>query len=577
LILSIVGSLLSGWWLPVKVCPGRRRIEGAGANVFGQSPTHRRRTDTAADRYDVVVIGSGFGGAVTACRLAEAGRSVAVLERGRRWPNYNFPRAIGQVSSEAFWEEGRSHGFIEYAAFRKLDVVLGAGVGGGSLHYFNVNLPADERIFSDPRWPAAVTRASLDPYYERAREMLESRPLVAPHGRNALPERTTVFLAASQAAGYATDQVPVAVYTGPARANPITGLDQNPCTYCGNCLFGCDLRAKNTLDDNYLALAETRYGATILPLAVVDGIAPSVGGGYDVTFRRLDEADPTSPGTRQSVHATKVVVAAGVLGSARLLLSCRDVTGSLPALPGTLGRGFSLNGELLFAYAHRTSERVDPGLGPPITARATVHTDDHLITVEDLGLPDSMLWYLEGLMPPSVGRLRALASLAASYARHTLRIGSRTSTLSLELDSVVSGARTPRMMPFLGMGTDSSDGRLTLVGDALEIDWDARRNRPLYKEMTKVMASISEAAGGKFTNSFLYRWPSRKILTAHPLGGCAMGDDPGRSVVNDRGEVWSYPGLYVVDGSIIPSALAVNPSLTIAALAERAAEGMVDA
>jgi cholesterol oxidase len=533
------------------------------------------RNVSSAAGYDVVVVGSGFGGAVMACRLAEAGRSVAVLERGRRWASADFPRAVGQVATEAFWEEGRSHGFLEYAAFRKLDVVLGAGVGGGSLHYFNVNLRADERIFADARWPRAITRASLDPHYDRALEMLESRALRPPYGRDALPERSTVFLNASRAAGYPTDQVPLAVYTDAPRTNPATGLEQNPCVYCGNCLFGCDIRAKNTLDSNYLALAEMRHGATINPLTVVDGIVPSVGGGYDVSFRRLDEDDPTTPGRRDSLHGTNVVVAAGTLGSTRLLLSCRDVKRSLPRLSSTLGEHFSLNGELLFAFAHRTSKRTDPGLGPPITARATVDTNGYIITVEDLGLPDSLLWYLEGALPPAGGRLSALAALAASYGRRTLGIGSRTSKLSLELDSVFSGARTPRTIPFLGMGTDSADGRVSLDGDALEIDWNVRRNRGLYKEMTKVMASISEAAGGEFTDSFLYRWPMRKILTAHPLGGCVMGDDSGRSVVKDSGETWSYPGLYIVDGSVIPTALAVNPSLTIAAVAERAAEQMV--
>lgn len=480
------------------------------------------------------------------------------------------------MATEAFWEEGRSHGFIEYAAFRKLDVVLGAGVGGGSLHYFNVNLRADERIFADPRWPRAVTRHSLESYYERALGMLESQPLRPPYGRDALPERSSVFISASRAAGYATDEVPLAVYMDAPRTNPATGLEQNPCVYCGNCLFGCDVRAKNTLDSNYLALAELRHGVSIQPLAVVDGIAPSDRGGYVVSFRRLDEADPTSPARRDSLHATNVVVAAGTLGSTRLLLSCRDRARSLPHLSRALGQRFSLNGELLFAFAHGTSQRTDPGLGPPITARATVHTAQHVITVEDLGLPDTMLWYLEGALPPAAGRIRALAALMASYARRTLGIGSRTSRLSLELDSVVSGARTPRTIPFLGMGTDSSDGRMHLDGDALEIDWDLRRNRALYREMTGVMASISEAAGGKFSTSFLYRWPMRKILTAHPLGGCAMGDDPDRSVVKDTGETWAYPGLYVVDGSIVPTALAVNPSLTIAALAERAAQLIVD-
>jgi cholesterol oxidase len=479
------------------------------------------------------------------------------------------------VAKEAFWEEGRSQGFIEYATFRKVDVVLGAGVGGGSLHYFNVNLRAEERIFSDPRWPKAITGASLEPHYHRALEMLQSRPLRPPYGRDGLPERSTVFLNASRAAGYATDQVPIAVYTDEPRTNPITGLEQNPCVYCGNCLLGCDIRAKNTLDSNYLALAESRHGAAIRPLSVVDGIEPSAAGGYDVSFRRLDEADPTRPGTPDSLHGTIVVVAAGTLGSARLLLSCRDVKRSLPALSGSLGHHFSLNGELLFAFAHGTSQRSDPGLGPPITARATVHTVDHLITVEDLGLPDSFLWYLEGALPPATGRVRAVAGLAASYARRTVGMGSRATRLSLKLDSVVSSARTARILPFLAMGTDSADGRIRLDGDALQIHWDTRRNRGLYKEMAKVMASISETAGGKFTNSFLYRWPMRKILTAHPLGGCVMGDTPDRSVVNDRGQAWAYPGLYVIDGSIIPTALAVNPSLTIAAVAERAAEEMI--
>ena len=248
-------------------------------------------------------------------------------------------------------------------------------------------------------------------------------------------------------------------------------------------------------------------------------------------------------------------------------------TGSLPALPAALGQGFSLNGELLFAFAHGTTTRTDPGLGPPITARATVHADDHLITVEDLGLPDSLLWYLEGALPPSIGRLRALGRPGRQLRPPHPGAGRRQPAGSA-CNSILSSAnaRTPRTIPFLGMGTDSSDGQLSLVGDALEIDWDARRNRSLYQEMTKVMASISAAAGGKFTSSFLYRWPLRKILTAHPLGGCAMGDDPGASVVDDGGAVWSVPGLYVVDGSIMPTALAVNPSLTIAALAERAAE-----
>ena len=528
------------------------------------------------DAYDAIVVGSGFGGAVVACGLAQAGRSVAVLERGKRWAGSDFPRSIGEVGADAFWEEGRSHGFLEYAPFRSVDVIQGAGVGGGSLHYFNVNLPADERIFADRRWPAAITREVLDPYYQLARGMLGSAPLSPPPERNSLPPRTTAFLEASRKAGLAAELVPIAVHATAARARPATGLVQNPCNYSGNCLFGCDIGAKNTLDLNYLALAERRHGAEILPLHVVESIAPSPDGGYEVRFRRLDP-DPARPSTPGSVRAAVVVLAAGALGSTGLLLRCRDRGNTLPNLSRALGSHFSLNGEFLFALAHGTASRADPGIGPPITARATVASPSGaLITVEDLGLPDQLLWYLEGAMPPPLGRIGGMAMLAAAYLKRMLGVGSRTSRLSLELDAVQAGARTPHTIPYLGMATDSSDGELTLRGGALELTWSVARNRALYSEIEGVMRQISEAAGGSFATSFLYRWPMRKLLTAHPLGGCAMGDDARTSVVNDRGEVWGHPGLYVVDGSMIPTALAVNPSLTIAALAERAAHWMVN-
>jgi cholesterol oxidase len=525
------------------------------------------------DTYDVVVIGSGFGGAVVACRLAQAGRSVLVLERGRRWTRAEFPRAIGQVADQAFWEEGRSHGFLEYLAFNKVDVIQGAGVGGGSLHYFNVNLRADARIFADPRWPAAITRAGLDPYYDLALDTLGSRVLEPPPGRTALPERTVAFLEAGRRAGYDTEAVAIAVHATAPSTDPATGVTRNPCTYCGNCLFGCDVGAKNTLDTNYLALAERVHGAEIAPLHVVDSITPA-GDGYDVAFRALDP-DPRQPAARGRVHGTTVVVAAGAIGSTGLLLTCRDGSRTLPALPAALGRRFSLNGESLFAFAHGTADRTDPGLGPPITGRTTLSTRNNIITVQDLGLPDAFLWYLEGAMPPAIGRMRGIVKLLGSYLRHTIGVGSRTSRVSLELDALLSGGRTPRAIPFLGMGTDSSDGRITGVGNALEIEWSRRRNRGLNREMRTVMTKIAEAAGGHYTPSFLARWPMRKTLTAHPLGGCAMGDDRGSSVVDHRGEVWAYPGLFVIDGSMIPTALAVNPSLTIAALAERAAHWMV--
>jgi cholesterol oxidase len=528
------------------------------------------RSGGAIDRFDVVVIGSGFGGAVVACRLALAGRSVCVLERGRRWEPADFPRSAGQVA-EAFWHEGRSYGFLEYLAFRRVDVIQGAGVGGGSLHYFNVNLPAPERIFGHRAWPGAITRDALDPFYASARTMLESEPLVPPSGRGRLPGRTAAFLAAARRAGHEPDLVPIAVHTGAERDGP-DGRQDRPCTYCGNCLFGCAVGAKKTLDRNYLAVAE-RHGAEVRPLHFAEAIRPRAGGGYEVEVRALADT-PGGPSLPVTLQCQQVVVAAGSLGSTRLLLRCRDELGTLPALGPALGSRFSLNGELLFAYTKGTAAVVDPGLGPPITARVTATSGDLTATIEDLGVPDALLWYLEGAVPMPFARAKALARALRDYLRRASG-GGAGGPLAVRLDALLAESRTARALPYLGMGTDSSDGVISLRRGELAIRWRSRANRELYRLMTETLRELSAGAGGRYVPSMLSRWPLRRILTAHPLGGCPMGDNPATSVVDDRGEAHAYPGLFVVDGSMIPAALAVNPSLTIAALAERAAAAMV--
>jgi cholesterol oxidase len=521
----------------------------------------------AIEQFDVVVIGSGFGGAVLACRLAEAGHTVCVLERGRRWQGHEFPRSIGQVS-DAFWEEGRSHGFLEYLAFRRIDVIQGAGVGGGSLHYFNVNLPAPEAIFKPP-WPRAVTRAELDPYYEQARAVLGSAALVPPASRPDLPVRTTAFMEAGRRAGLHPELVPIAVHTGPERMLDGVGPER-PCTYCGSCLFGCDIGAKRSLDRNYIAIAE-RHGAVVRPLHVVDSIAPHRDGGYDVRYRALDE-DPQAPATPRVIRGRRVVVAAGSLGSTQLLLRSRD---ELPGLGPALGTRFSINGEFLFSYTDRLPERVNAGIGPPITARVTATRGDLIATVEDLGLPDSLLWFLEGAVPPTGIRIKQLARALVDYVRRSASIGA-PSRVGVRLNALMSGSRTAHALPYLAMGNDSSDGTMSLRDGALDVSWSLGRNRELDRLVRDTFDQLTGGAQGRFVAGFLSRWPLRKILTAHPLGGCPMGDVPATSVVNDVGEVHGHPGLYVIDGSMIPSALAVNPSLTIAALAERSAAAMVD-
>jgi cholesterol oxidase len=529
--------------------------------------------------YDVVVIGSGFGGAITAYNLAKAGLSVAVLEQGKRWTKEQFPRTIGRVT-RAFWRPPRHYGFLEYRAYRRIDVIQGVGVGGGSLHYFNVHMRAPEAIFRR-NWPAPLSRALLEPYYDRVQEKLESKVFAPPPGKR-MPPRTLTFIEAAKQAGQQHQMLPIAVYSGPNRKNA-AGIAQAACEYCGNCMLGCHVQAKNTLDITYLAEAESKFGAEVFPLHVVTAVAPARGQpGYEVSFRSLVEgsdeqcADETPVNGEQGrVIGRKVVVAAGALGSTELLLRCRDIERTLPKLGLALGTRFSGNGDFLFAGALDTKREVDPAYGPTITAAVDCSTAEHQIHIEDLGYSDQMLWFLEGILPPRRNRLLVFAHFLRAYVLRSLGLGGGRGRVSDELARVLDESRVLRFLPFLGMGTDAADGVMRIERNQLDIEWNHKASRAMFREMEAAMARLSTAAGGKYATSILWKWPSRKLLTAHPLGGCVMGSNADDSVVNQRGEVWGYPGLFVSDGAIMPSALSVNPSLTIGALAERIAHWIV--
>jgi cholesterol oxidase len=269
-----------------------------------------------------------------------------------------------------------------------------------------------------------------------------------------------------------------------------------------------------------------------------------------------------------SVTGRKVVVAAGTLGSNELLLRCRDVHRTLPNIGATLGTGFSGNGDFLLAGTIDASRVVDPGRGPSITVGADFSTPNNGIFIEDLGFPDSFMWLLEGAIPRS-DRFANIFRAAKSYLQDTIGIG--RGQINLELNRLFQGGATTRFLPYLGMGTDAANGRLHLKNGSIDIDWSHRKSRQMFREIEDALKMLSRGVQGTYMTSLLWRWPLRKLLTAHPLGGCRMGGSKNDSVVNHRGEVWDYPNLYLADGSIVPSALSVNPSLTISALAERAA------
>jgi cholesterol oxidase len=335
-------------------------------------------------------------------------------------------------------------------------------------------------------------------------------------------------------------------------------------------MLGCVLHAKNTLDLNYIPVAE-KNGAEVFPLHQVDKIEPLGDNSYRMFFERLDPGNPRHP-EPGSVVGRKVVLAAGTLGSSELLLRSRDIHRTLANISPALGRRFSGNGDFLLAGTLDADREIDPGRGPSITVGADFSTENNRIFIEDLGFPEPFMWLLEGAIPSS-NRFRNLIGAAATYLLDALGVG--RGRISFEADRLFQGGATTRFLPYLGMGTDAADGRLQLKEGWIDVQWSPRKSKRLFQEMEQALKVLSRRIHGKYVTSMLWQWPLRKLLTAHPMGGCFMGEDARNSVVNHCGEVWGYPNLYVADASIIPTALAVNPSLTISALAERVAFWMV--
>lgn len=542
---------------------------------------------------DAVVVGSGFGGAAAACRLAQAGRSVCVLERGKPYPPGSFARRPAEMAAN-FWDPSEGlQGLFDIWSFRGLEAVVASGLGGGSLIYANVLLRKDERWFvretrfgdEHEYWP--VSRADLEPHYDAAERMLDATPYPFDRPPYDATPKTRAYAGAAQRLGLDWFRPNLAVTFSPAGVAPgepfgdpadnLHGRRRATCTLCGECDIGCNIGAKNTLDFTYLSAA-ARAGADLRTRCEVRRLTPHPDGGYTVSFVRHtpeQEGAPTSTARlpTEDVRAKVVVLAAGALGSTFLLLRNRS---AFPALSPRLGSRFSGNGDLLgFVTGGRRS--LDPSRGPVITS--TVRVPDAVdggngrgFYVQDGGYPGFVDWVLESANV--VGPLRRTARFAAARIRSRVT-GEPKSTVSAEVSALLGDGRlSAGTLPLLGMGRDVPDGTMRLRSGYLDVDWTTETSAAYFRRVRAVMRAVAGTLDARLqenVTSYL-----RRVVTVHPLGGCPMGRDAREGVVDDHGEVFGHPGLFVADGAVMPGPVGPNPSLTIAALAERFSARMIE-
>jgi cholesterol oxidase len=448
---------------------------------------------------------------------------------------------------------------------RDLSVITAAGVGGGSLVYASVQLRAAPEVF-ERDWPAAISRAELDPWYDLTEEALQPR---ATPSEPALP-KVGAFGALGARAGHEAAPLPIAVHFGEPRRHPFSGVAQEGCQNLGLCDAGCPVNAKNTVDITYVARAEA-HGAQVRPLHLVTGIEPPSRPGerWTVAFRGLES------GQSGTVAAPTVVLAAGTLGSSRLLLTNQR---RLPGLSPALGTRFSGNGDAL-------GVAFDPGDPDMQGAR-----NDHGPTMTSrLAYPERNLMVADGGLPAKFNVLLDVARTAnviRGWRRWLLQL--RNGLVFLGLSDRSMHPRELRLgegrpdntnaLVFLMIGRDAADGRmrLTPLFRRFDIKWSKEGSAQLFKDLERTAGELAAAAKAEPFYA-LEGGPLSKFMTVHPLGGCPMADDPAHGVVDDAGRVHGHPGLHVLDGSIVPTALGVNPSKTIAALAERGAARLVEA
>jgi len=522
------------------------------------------------ETFDYVIVGSGFGGSVSAMRLVEKGYRVLVLERGKRFGDHDFARSNWIVWKYLWAPALRCFGILQISPFREVVVLHGAGVGGGSLGFANVMMEPDDETFDQPAWRNLIDwKAVLRPHYRTARRMLG----VAPNPRLGPADQVMKEIAEEMGMGDTFRTTEGAIFYGPpgeVTPDPYfngEGPARTGCIHCGACMVGCRHNAKNHLMKNYLYLAE-KWGATIWPECEVRDIRPLPpgepdGARYELVYRS-STAWLFKPERR--VRARNVILSAGALGTMRLLFRCREITGSLPNISPRLGDLVRTNSEALLGVVSRDF-RQDYSKGISITS---IFHADPVTTVEPVRYPagSSLMRFLTGPLVEGDKQFlhRFLYTLGqlllhpVDFARtHILPGWAQRTTILLVMQNIDNRIR-------LRLGRSP----LTLWKKNLVSKPDEECTIPGKIEIGhQVARRFAEKIGGLAAGSInesLFNVP----MTAHILGGCPVGRDDREGVVGVDFQVHNYPGLYAIDGSVMPGNPGVNPSLTITALAEYA-------
>ncbi len=506
--------------------------------------------------FDFIIVGSGFGGSVSALRLAEKGYKVAILEKGKRFKKEDFPKTNWNVPRWMWIPSLGFRGPFQMSFLKDVTALHGVGVGGGSLIYANALPIPNDGFFQATSWAnLADWKNELAPHYQTAKKMLG----VAQNPKTTRGDEVLLQIAKDLRREDQFKLVDVAVFFGEENKevpDPYfdgKGPSRTGCIHCGSCMTGCRVGAKNTLDLNYLYLAE-KLGATVFPETEVVNVRPESDGGYLVETGVKD----------LSFTATNVIFAGGVMGTVPLLLKLKSDPASLPRLSNRVGDSVRTNSEDLVGVTSATDGDFSQG----VAITSILQTDEdstlepvrygrgsgllRLATLPEGGGPLSVLRFASMIWNVIRHPIRWLRALFVwDWAKHTqilLYMRTLEGTLSMRLGR--------------DLYTFFRKGLVTSPGPKLK----PQTNTPEMRNLADKFASITGGVASTLFTEALFNTPT----TAHILGGACMGESAETGVIDHKHQVFGYDGLYVIDGSAISANPGLNPSLTITALAERA-------